>query len=199
MPILTTAEVLDEVAKSDVGFGYFKYVRVRGAFRFSDVRAMLQHRELISADEKPESAGIVEVRKDCFRFKDFGSVSLGIEWKEEDAALFADALGRPWQRPAPKWWTEDPEKSWQEFMELQDECSKLGRVCSNVEFQRDWVRGHEFSDNARTEGLAWIPGFPGLPHPEHADDCDAKLPLWNNWILWLRRLAQNAMDRGEKP
>lgn len=103
----------------------------------------------------------------------------------------------PKTRTAPDWWKEDPDKAWQEFMELQDEYSRVSRVCSNVQFQRNWVQGWRFSVSAVTKGLSWIPGFPGLPHSEHSDDCDLKLEAWNRWVMWLRGLAMNDDERGK--
>lgn len=68
------------------------------------------------------------------------------------------------KKGAPDWWKADPEASWKQWMGLNDEYSRVCRVASNAEFQRDWIQ------KALTEigiGLR-------VPHPEYPGDGDAK-------------------------
>lgn len=101
--------------------------------------------------------------------------------------------------PAPDWRKEDPEKSWQQWMDLEDEYSRVCRLCSNIEFERNWMLGRT---SFGTKGIDQIPGFPSIPHPEYPDNGES-IERWNSWIerwnSWIEHLRKLAMvDRKEK-
>jgi hypothetical protein len=94
---LTSTEAVELVERDQSGWKWFKYVRVGDRFRFTDVDSMIQHKNMVSKDERSvvKSAGMIEIRTNMFRFQGYGSQSLRIEWSPEDTERLAKELGRP--------------------------------------------------------------------------------------------------------
>jgi hypothetical protein len=94
-------------------------------------------------------------------------------------------------RTAPPWWRAEPDRTWDDFVNLDKAYSNVCRVCSNIEFERDWIMGR---GTLGTKSISEIPGFKRPPHPEgdyEKGECKKHVDEWNAWIERLKTLASN--------
>jgi len=85
--------VMTPTELKETDFGYFRFVRVHGDYRFSDATDnRIGHRDL-AGREIPESAGFIKIRGDEFEVEGH-SMALGIGWDGKDEDNLSALLGK---------------------------------------------------------------------------------------------------------
>jgi hypothetical protein len=94
------------------------------------------------------------------------------------------AEARPIRKGAPAWFKEDPDAAWEQFVAAQNHVSETDRICSNIEFQRNW-----YQQALHKLGIVLPP-----PHPDYPEDGELKEKGLNNLVSALEKVPKDTDD-----
>ena len=86
---------MNYLPKPDRRYGAYKFVKVNGEYRFSNVLTNVSHRNMVFSNEKAESAGIIGVNEDDWTIIDSYSMTLKISFDDKDEEMLTKLLGKP--------------------------------------------------------------------------------------------------------